>query len=115
MAVRIERIIELIAEHQGNISAVARACNRSRQTIAERISKSRLATKALRDAREATGDAIENAFYKNALEGNIAAQIFYLKCRRNWREHQHIHIEDVNVKQLTDSELEELAALESAG
>jgi transposase-like protein len=113
MAVRIERIVELIKETGGNIAAVARACNRDWSTIAERIQKSPVATKALRDAREATGDAVENALIQSAIEGNTTAQIFYLKCRRNWREHHHVHIEDVNVQALTDEELESLAAVES--
>jgi len=115
MPVPIKRLIELIHQHRGNIAAVARACNRSWTPIAVRIKKSPEASKALHDARESTGDAIENALIESALEGNTTAQIFYLKCRRNWREHQHIHIEDVNVTELSDEELEALASAESIG
>jgi hypothetical protein len=117
MAVRIERIIELIKIHHGNVAAVARACNRSWSAVKERIQKSPTATKALADAREATGDDVENALIKNALEGNVIAQIFYLKTRRGWSERTHIHItnEDVNVGNLSDQELEAIASLESKG
>lgn len=38
---------------------------------------------------ERSGEAVENSFYKNHCTGekpNPVAQIFYLKCKRNYRE-----------------------------
>lgn len=42
----------------------------------------------LKDAREVVDYQVENALLKNALEGNVTAQIFWLKNRKKneWRE-----------------------------
>lgn len=117
MAVSIETIIQLIGECQGNIAAVARAINRDRSAVWQRIQKSPEAKQALADAREAVGDSIENALIKEALDGNVTAQIFYLKCQRQWRERTDVHITGVkfDYESLTDEELEALASAESIG
>lgn len=43
---------------------------------------------ALKKGKEVVDFEVENALYKNALEGNVTAQIFWLKNRRKeqWRE-----------------------------
>lgn len=39
-------------------------------------------------------DQVENALYKAAMEGNVTAQIFYLKNRRrnDWRDKQELEV-----------------------
>jgi hypothetical protein len=115
MAVSIETLVRVIGECGGNISAVARTLKRDRSAVHERIQKSPIASKALHDARESVGDQIENALIKEALDGNVTAQIFYLKCRRQWRERTDVHVTGVNVESLSDEELQTLASLESVG
>jgi hypothetical protein len=115
MAVSINTIVKLIGECNGNLAAVGRAINRDRSSVWERIQKSPVAMKALEDARESVGDQIENALIKEALDGNVTAQIFYLKCRRQWRERTDVHVTGVNVESLSDEELEAIASLESVG
>lgn len=117
MAVSIETIIRLIGECNGNLAAVGRAINRTRSSVWERIQTSPEAKRALADAREAVGDSIENALIKEALDGNVTAQIFYLKCQRQWRERTDIHVTGVrfDYESLTDEELEALASAESVG
>lgn len=43
---------------------------------------------ALKEGREVTDFQVENALYQNALNGNVTAQIFWLKNRKKneWRE-----------------------------
>jgi len=113
MAVSIETIIRLIGECDGNLAAIGRALNRDRTTIWDRIQKSPEAKQALKDARESVGDKIENALIKEALDGNVTAQIFYLKCQRQWRERTDVHITGINVESLSDEELQTIASLES--
>jgi hypothetical protein len=47
---------------------------------------------ALKRGREASDDRVEESLYRNALAGNTAAQIFWLKNRRpdRWRDVQHL-------------------------
>ena len=113
MAVSIETIIRLIGECGGNLAAVARTVDRTRSSVWERIQKSPEAKQALADAREAIGDKIENALIDEALKGNVTAQIFYLKCQRQWRERTDVHITGINVESLSDEELQTIASLES--
>lgn len=116
MAVSINTIVKLIGECNGNLAAVGRAINRDRSSVWERIQKSPVAIKALEDARESVGDQIENALIKEALDGNVTAQIFYLKCRRQWRERTDVHVtsdEDIDVTSLSNEELEALVARRS--
>jgi hypothetical protein len=117
MAVSIEEIIRLIDACDGNLAAIGRAINRDRTSVWERIQKSPEAKQALKDARESVGDKIENALITQALDGNVTAQIFYLKCQRGWRERTDIHVtgERFDYQSLSDEELEALASAESVG
>lgn len=47
---------------------------------------------------------VENALYQNAINGNVSAQIFWLKNRKpnNWREKQEV---------ITHNEIEDLSTL----
>lgn len=64
---------------------------------------------------------VEQALYKNAVEGNLTAQIFWLKNRqaRRWRDQQHVFQQQQNVQRfdydnLSDEELEkEIKMLEA--
>lgn len=87
----LAELTRLIQEYRGNVSAIARAKRCSRHTVQARIDESVLAGRALEDARESFVDEVEAALYANALDGNVAAQIFVMKAhpaakRRGWSE-----------------------------
>ena len=49
---------------------------------------------ALKKGREVADRNVENALYKNAMNGNIAAQIFWLKNRKpnEWKDKQNMDL-----------------------
>lgn len=53
---------------------------------------------ALKQGKEVVDFMVENALFKNATGGNVAAQIFWLKNRKpdKWKEHQEMTIEAHN-------------------
>jgi hypothetical protein len=54
---------------------------------------------------------VSGALYRNALEGNVQAQIFWLKAQGGWREADRLEITGANGKELlTDTEREQRLA-----
>ena len=54
---------------------------------------------------------VSGALYKNAIEGNVSAQIFWLKAQGGWREADRLEITGANGKDLlTDTEREQRLA-----
>lgn len=53
---------------------------------------------ALKKGKEVTDYEVENALYQNAINGNVTAQIFWLKNRKKnqWRE--KVEVENTNTK-----------------
>lgn len=93
--VTIAEIEPLIAQHRGNIAAIARSLNVSRGTIHNRIKESSRLAVEIDEARESFVDDVEFALYDNALDGNVAAQIFIMKAhptakKRGWGERQEV-------------------------
>ena len=60
----------------------------SEPTITDYKKRFPLFLKAIKKGKEIVDFEVENALYKNAIEGNVTAQIFWLKNRRKeqWRE-----------------------------
>jgi xanthine dehydrogenase iron-sulfur cluster and FAD-binding subunit A len=85
----------LIAEIQlasGNLTAVARKLSVSRTTLYKHLDKkgSEKVVDALNAARESMIDMVESKLYAEALQGNTAAMIFFLKTqgrKRGYNEH----------------------------
>lgn len=91
----VAEIEAAILEHNGNVAAVARAMRVSRGAIRGRIENSARLQTVLEDARETFVDQVESALYGNALDGNVAAQIFIMKAHpvakaRGWSERQEV-------------------------
>ena len=85
----------MVTEHRGNIAAIARALHVNRATIHNRIAESPTLQAAIDQARESYVDSVESALYENALNGNVAAQIFVMKAhpaakRRGWGERHEL-------------------------
>ena len=81
MAVPIDAIENAIYEKRGNLAAVARSFGLTRNAIAARVSKSAKLQKARDEARETMLDNAETTLYDEALNGNTAALIFFLKTQ----------------------------------
>lgn len=83
----------------------ARALNCGEKTLAKYF-KEELAFGKMKATAHVSG-----ALYKNALEGNVQAQIFWLKAQAGWREADRLEITGANGKELlTDTEREQRLA-----
>ena len=86
-------------------SEQARALNCGEKTLAKYF-KEELAFGKMKATAHVSG-----AVYKNALEGNVQAQIFWLKAQAGWREADRLEITGANGKELlTDTEREQRLA-----
>lgn len=58
---------------------------------------------AIKKGKEVVDFEVENALYKNALNGNVTAQIFWLKNRQKekWREKQEVAVSANPIEDLT--------------
>ena len=71
-----------------NQAKIARALGISTDTL-ERRKQDDEAVRLALDQGRATGEAeVAEALKKQALNGNVRAQIFYLRCRADWSEAQ---------------------------
>lgn len=69
---------------------IAQNCNINRQTLYDWKKKYPDISDTLKKGKEVVDYQVENALLKSALDGNITAQIFWLKNRKpdKWREKQ---------------------------
>lgn len=76
----------------------------SRQTLQRWCREEPVLARALRDGKESADFKVENALYKTAMEGNVAAQIFWLKNRRpdRWREQPRQTASDDEIPRFVD-------------
>ena len=106
----VEDVLPLVAEKNGNISAMARALGCSRHVIYQRCEESATLKQALEDAKESMTDNVESAFYREILNGNVTAMIFYLKTqgkKRGYVERQEVTGADGGpIKHVNQSELD---------
>tara|TARA_R100000742_G_C4273906_1_gene93658 strand:+ start:384 stop:731 length:348 start_codon:yes stop_codon:yes gene_type:complete len=73
--------LKILKGNGGNINDACNATNIARRTIYVWIEKEKWFKESIEDIRETSVDNVESALYKNAIEGNTSAQIFYLKCK----------------------------------
>lgn len=83
-------MLEQIKKYGGNISAISRAFQKSRQTIYTKIKEYKL-DQELDNAREEMLDNVESALYKKAIKGDTTAMIFILKTRGKNRGYTQRH------------------------
>ncbi len=77
----VSEIENILKTNHGNVAAVARHFGVSRGTIWNRINESTTLMAVLKDSREAMIDNVESRLYKNALDGDTASMIFFLKTQ----------------------------------
>lgn len=88
-----DRLITLIDEYSGNLSAVSRALGVSRLTVYRFMEKRPTVKQALDEAREKMIDNVESKLYSKALDGDTTAMIFFLKTQgksRGYVERQEV-------------------------
>tara|TARA_R110002020_G_scaffold240290_3_gene453051 strand:+ start:8527 stop:8874 length:348 start_codon:yes stop_codon:yes gene_type:complete len=73
--------LKILKGNGGNINDACNVTNIARRTIYVWIEKEKWFKESIEDIRETSIDNVESALYKNAIEGNTSAQIFYLKCK----------------------------------
>ena len=73
--------LKILKGNGGNINDACNATNVSRRTIYVWMEKEQWFKDSIDDIREIGVDNVESALYKNAIEGNTTAQIFYLKTQ----------------------------------
>jgi len=88
-----ETFLEALRNLHGNISEACKSCGISRRTFYDWKEGHPAFREAYEDITEMVIDTVESALYKGILEGNVTAQIFFLKCRakhRGYVERQEI-------------------------
>lgn len=81
----IEALERALYDKRGNVSAVARSFEISRNAVYKRINKSVKLQNALKESRETMLDNAETELYDQALSGNTTALIFLLKTQGKGR------------------------------
>tara|TARA_R110000824_G_scaffold295738_3_gene484034 strand:- start:57 stop:404 length:348 start_codon:yes stop_codon:yes gene_type:complete len=73
--------LKILKGNGGNINDACNTTNVARRTIYVWMEKEKWFKDSIDDIREIGIDNVESALYKNAIEGNTTAQIFYLKTQ----------------------------------
>ena len=106
---KAEEVEAKLRELAGNFSAVARALGVTRSAVSLFVSKREKLKAIAEECRETFVDNVESAIYKEALNGNVTAQIFILKTlgkdRGYVEKHQIEHGGHIDVTQLSEEEL----------
>ena len=82
---------------------IAHNLNIACSTLAEYKNKYPDFLEAIKKGKEVADYEVENALYKTAMEGNVTAQIFWLKNRQKekWREKQEVQVNANPIEDLT--------------
>lgn len=78
---RIRALIIAFEQSGAHVSNTCKAVGISRKTFYEWKRKDQSFSDQVDEVAEAVVDNVESALYRNALEGNVTAQIFMLKCK----------------------------------
>src|SRR5215470_16985389 len=92
---KAEEVEMKLRELSGNFAAVGRALGVTRSAISLFVKKHEKLKAIAEECRETFLDNVESAIYKEALNGNVTAQIFILKTLgkdRGYIEHQRIEL-----------------------
>lgn len=93
-----------LKQNGGNVSDACKSTNIKRRAVYNWIEKEEWFKEAVFEIREVGIDNVETALYKNCMEGNVTAQIFFLKCKAKDRGYiDRVVLDgqiDHNIKQL---------------
>lgn len=81
MRLTVQNVRAAIERYSGNITAVAKSLRVSRQAIYNKIHQHESLREDLHTARETMIDNVESTLYRQALDGNTTAMIFFLKTQ----------------------------------
>lgn len=82
---KTDQVIKQIQDLNGNIAAVARKLGVTRQSVYNHIRQHPTVQEALQQARETMLDNAESVLYREVLDGNMTAVIFFLKTQGRTR------------------------------
>ncbi len=105
------KFVEMFKANDFNISKACENMRVSRQTFYDAKEKDAEFAREVDEAREDMIDEVENALLKNAKEGNVTAQIFFLKTQaahRGYTERSDIKVQQTHSfdpSKLSDEEL----------
>jgi AcrR family transcriptional regulator len=77
----ISQVLAVIQQTRGMIALAAERLGCSRTTLYRYVQRHAVLAQAVEDAREHMLDTAEDALYKQIMDGNTAAIIFFLKCQ----------------------------------
>lgn len=84
--------IEELASTGLTIEQVANNLGVSRQTFYNKAKENSEIMESYERGKAKGINAITNALFKKALQGNVSAQIFFLKCIGGWKENTAIEV-----------------------
>jgi len=106
---KAEEVEAKLRELSGNFSAVGRALGVTRDAVSKFVKKRPKLKEVAQECRETFVDNVESAIYKEALNGNVTAQIFILKTlgkdRGYVEKHELEHSWNRDVTELSDEEI----------
>jgi|SRR5262245_35220994 len=115
---KADEVEAALRQYAGNLASVGRALGATRSAVCMFVNRNEKLKQVAIECRETFVDNVESAIYKEALNGNVAAQIFILKTigkSRGYVERQEVASMNLNINwdALTDAELEQIAAGEN--
>lgn len=89
---RVENLIAQLKASQYNVSKACEAVNISRRTYYTWIEEDPELAERVEEIKERTTDTVESALFRNAIDGHVTAQIFWLKNKRPdlWSDRKEI-------------------------
>src|SRR5262245_29234768 len=104
--------------YNGNLASVGRALGATRSAVCMFVNRHPKLKEVAHECRETFVDNVESAIYREALDGNVTAQMFILRTigkDRGYVERQEVASMNLNINwdALTDTELEQIAAGEN--
>jgi len=107
-----QQFLKLLESNGGNIASTCRSLKVARRTIFNWAAESVEFAESLREIKEAIKDNMETALYHAGIEGNVVAQIFYLKTQAPERGYIETNRWEFTQKDMTEEEiLTELAQI----
>lgn len=100
---RAKEILDAIGDHHGNVSALCAELGIARSTFYWYRDDFPEIAEKLEEVREDVGEKVEHALIQQALDGNITAQIFFLKTQRGWSETRKLEV-DQTTRSAADKE-----------
>jgi len=90
-----KNLLKVLERNGARIGNASKAVGIHRSTFYDFMKRDKRFKQRARDIIEAAADTMESALYRTALDGNVTAQIFYLKNKRpsEWMEVNYVNVQ----------------------